>query len=344
MKKDWNILVVGAGGIGGCSAVLLAAAGYKVQVVCKHPDLAHKIEQKGLSLQGVKGEILLKMPAVATISELQEKVDLVLLATKATDMSEAAQELLPFLHDNSLVVSMQNGICEPALAEIVGAKRVVGCVVGWGATMLAPGELEMTSTGEFVIGALDPKVSPQLVAIQDILSEIVPVEISEDIIASLYSKLIINSCITSLGAICGLYLGEMLSRKYIRNVFIQIMEEAVIVADVLNLKLPPYANKIDYYKFLGKEGWWANFKRHLLIRIIGYKFRRLKSSSLQSLERGKPTEIDFLNGYIISEAERFEIQTPVNKKIVALIKAIEKGERPISEKNFEEILAVMPKK
>jgi 2-dehydropantoate 2-reductase len=335
MNKASNILVVGTGGIGGSTAVLLAKAGYNISVICKYPDLVSKIEQEGLFLKGVKGEMHAKMPAYAKIKELEEKQDLVLLATKATDMPEAARQLLPFLHENSLVVSLQNGICEPALAEIIGAERVVGCVVGWGATMLAPGELEITSTGEFVIGAIDASVKPKLPPIQKILSEVVPVEISDDIIASLYSKLIINSCITSLGAICGLYLGEMLSRKYIRNIFIQIMEEAVAVANAKGLKLPPYANKINYYKFLGSQSWWGNFKRHLLIRIIGYKYRRLKSSSLQSLERGKPTEIDFLNGYIVAEGEKFAVPTPVNKKIVQLIKEIEKGERSISEQNLK---------
>lgn len=336
MSNQWKILVIGAGSIGGTSAALLARAGYQVSIICKYPELVDKIEQEGLYLKGMKGEMFSKMPAFAKIPDLKEPQDLVLLATKATDMSAAAEQLLPFLHKNSLVVSLQNGICEPALAKIIGKNRTIGCVVGWGATMHASGELEMTSNGEFVIGAIDPKTKPQLAKIQKTLSEIVPVEISEDIIASLYSKLIINSCITSLGAICGLYLGEMLSKKYIRNIFIQIMEEALAVADAKGLKLPPYANKIDYYKFLGNKGWWGNFKRHLLIRIIGYKYRRLKSSSLQSLERGKPTEIDFLNGYIVSEGKKLGIKTPINQKIVELIKEIEAGDRKISEQNFQE--------
>jgi 2-dehydropantoate 2-reductase len=331
-----KILIIGTGAIGGVCAAILAKNNFDTTVVCKYPDLAVKIKEQGLKISGIKGAMQIKMPAVASINELTDKYDIVLHATKATDMLPAAKELLPFLHENSKVLSMQNGICEDALAEIVGRERTVGCVVGWGATMHAPAELEMTSGGEFVIGTLKGSSKEHLTEIQKMLSLIVPVEISEDIIASLYSKLIINSCITSLGAVCGLYLGEMLSRKKIRNLFIEIMREAMLIADAMKMKIPPYANKIDYYRFLKKPGFFGNFYRHLLIRIIGFKYRRLKSSMLQSLERGNKTEIDFLNGYIVQKGQELGVQTPVNSKIVAMIKEIERGKRKIGLDNFEE--------
>jgi len=146
--------------------------------------------------------------------------------------------------------------------------------------------------------------------------------------------LIINSCITSLGAVCGLYLGEMLSRKKIRNLFVEIMREAMSVADAMKMKVPSYANKIDYYSFLKKPGFFGNFYRHTLIRFIGFKYRKLKSSMLQSLERGNKTEIDFLNGFIVQKGLELGVSTPVNSKIVELIKEIESGKRKISVDNF----------
>ena len=329
-------LIIGTGAIGGVCAAILAKNNYDITVVCKYPELALKIKEQGLKVSGICGNINQKMNAVATIGALTNKYDLVLHATKATDMLPAAKELLPFLHENSKVLSLQNGICEAALAEIIGKDRIIGCVVGWGASMHAPGELEMTSGGEFVIGTLHGSTKEHLTEIQKMLSLIVPVEISEDIIASLYSKLIINSCITSLGAVCGLQLGQMLSQKKIRNLFIEIMREAMLVADAMNMKVPPYANKIDYYRFLKKPGLFGNFYRHLLIRIIGFKYRRLKSSMLQSLERGNKTEIDFLNGFIVEKALEYGITTPVNSKIVQIIKEIESGKRKIGLINFEE--------
>jgi 2-dehydropantoate 2-reductase len=328
-----KIGVIGAGAIGGVSAALLARAGYQVEIVCKYPELANKIRQTGLHLFGAKGEMTVPMPAVAHIAELSGPKDIVLHVTKATDMIQAARELLPFLHGHSVVISLQNGLCEEALAEVVGRSRTIGCVVGWGATMHAPGELEMTSGGEFIIGNIDQQPDERLPELQKILSAVVPVQISSNIIGHLYAKLIINSCITSLGAICGLYLGEMLARPAIRDLFLDIMREAMAVAAGMNITVEPM-NRLDYRRFLQGNSWFSHFRRHALIRLIGLKYRRLKSSSLQSLERGNPTEIDFFNGFIAASGQKHGVPTPVNDWVVQTIKAIEVGKLSISPNNF----------
>lgn len=329
-----KMVVIGAGAIGGITAACLKKAGRDVAVVCKYPELAEKIKTRGLHVTGVKGDFFAAMPAVAQTSDLDGKKDVVFLATKAAAIQEAAQQLLPFLHEDSAVVSLQNGICEPALAEIIGPNRVIGCVVGWGATMLAPGELEMTSQGEFVIGNLDGRRDDRLPQLQEIMNDVLPTFISENILGSLYSKLIVNACITSLGAVCGLYLGEMLAIRKVRNIFQEIMREAMAVAGAMNLKVEKYAGKLDYDKLTQSSGFISNLRMHLLIRMIGFKYRRLKSSSLQSLERGQKTEIDYLNGFICREGKRYHIPTPVNDRIVALIKEIEAGKRKITVDNF----------
>jgi 2-dehydropantoate 2-reductase len=95
----------------------------------------------------------------------------VLLATKATDCLEAAKDLLPVLSPNSIVVSLQNGIWEDALAGVVGHDRMVGCVVGWGATMHGPAQIEVTSPGEFVIGNIDHHPDQRLPLVQEMLMQ-----------------------------------------------------------------------------------------------------------------------------------------------------------------------------
>ena len=276
------------------------------------------------------------MPAVGTISEFSGQKDIVFLATKATDMLAAAKELLPFLSNESVVISMQNGICEDALAEIFSRERTIGCIVGWGATMHNAGEIEMTAKGNFIVGNIDNKPDPRLSLLQEILSIIAPVRISGNIMGDLYSKLIINSCITSLGAICGLYLGEMLSIGKLRNVAIEIISEDIAVADAMGIKVEVFANQLDYYKFLKGSSYFDNLRRHLLIRMIGLKYRRLKSSSLRSLERGRPTEIDYLNGYIAGNGKKHNIPTPINNEIIKIVKDIEAGKKRISINNFDD--------
>ena len=112
-------------------------------------------------------------------------------------MPQAAKQALPFVEEDGLFVSMQNGICTDAMAEVVGQERTVGSVIGFGASMLGPGELEMTSQGEFILGMPDGSVPEMLRELQKALDHVVPTQITEHLLSELYSKLIVNSCITS---------------------------------------------------------------------------------------------------------------------------------------------------
>jgi 2-dehydropantoate 2-reductase len=337
VDKNFSVAVVGAGAIGGVSAAVLTRAGYGVELVCKHSEIVERALSPGLHLVGAKGDMRVPVKAVKSITDLSGPKDIILLATKATEAVAAARELLSLLREDSVLVSMQNGICEEALADVVGRKRVIGCVVGWGATMHGPAELEMTSGGEFVIGNLDHVPDVRLPKIREMLEQIAPTRISDNIMGELYSKLIVNSCINSLGVLTGLYLGQMLSIKKVRQIFLAIMREAMAVADAMRIKVEPGGGgKLDYYKFLGQKGPMADVKRHIVIRIIGFKYRRLKSSSLQSLERGRQTEIDYLNGYICKQARNYGLSTPINDAVVAMIKEIEAGKRRMSPDNLYE--------
>jgi 2-dehydropantoate 2-reductase len=330
-----SYLVVGAGAVGGITAALLKRKGYNVEIVCKYDDYATLITEKGLSISGASGSFNIKMPAYSSVSQIKEKKDIILLATKATDMIEAARSILPVLKDDGKLVSLQNGLCENDLALVAGSDRVSGCVVGWGATMEGRGNLFMSSGGDFILGYTDRKPDAFLESLAEVMSAVVPARCTDNIMGHLYSKLMINSCITSLGVVCGLFLGKMLSRKKIRGIFIEILREALAVADAMKIKVEVFGGKLDYYKFLNGNGVAADFKRHLFIIIIGFKYRKLKSSGLQSLERGKPTEIDYMNGYIVKIGNAKGVPVPINASIVNIIHEIENGTRKITELNFE---------
>lgn len=335
-KDDLSILVIGAGAVGGITAALLCRSGYNVSIVAKYSDYARKINDEGILINGACGECMITMPAFTSVEEVSGTKDIILLATKAADMPEAAKNALSLLSPGGYMLSMQNGICEHELAEIAGAERTVGCVVGWGATMNGPGDLLMTSKGDFIIGYTDRQPDDDLHLIAEVLSSVVPVRVSGNITGHRYSKLIINSCITSPGAICGLYLGQMLSIPRMRHIFINIIREAVFVADAMGIKVETFGGKLDFYKFIRSDSLFARFKRNMMIRIIGFKYRKLKSSSLQSLERGKPTEIPWLNGFIVRNARKHNIHVPVNEKITELVQQIEQGKREIGIENFND--------
>ncbi|MEJ2099520.1 MAG: 2-dehydropantoate 2-reductase [Desulfobacterales bacterium] len=337
LTKDSKIAVVGAGAIGGVTAAFIHQLGWDIEIICKHQEIVDKIAAQGLSIRGIKGEQRVRLKAVKNISDLSEPKDLILLATKANDCISAARQLDAFLKPDSTVVSLQNGICEEALAGTLGRNRVVGCVVGWSATYLAPAELEVTSKGEFIIGNIDHQPDERLPAIQQLLNAVYPTRISNNIMGELFSKLIINSCINSLGVIAGVTLGELLANKKVRNIFLVLMREAMAVADAMKIKVEPAAGgKLDYYKYLSTSGAIADFKRHLVIRIIGFKYRRIKSSSLQSIERGRKTEINFLNGYICDRGKEYGVSTPINEAIRNMVLEIEDKKREMSLNNVKD--------
>ncbi len=335
MSKE-RIVVIGAGAIGGVTAALMAEAGLDVTLVCKHLEIASLAAGRGLHVTGFRGEHTTPVHSVADVAELSGLFDLCLIATKAYDMPDCARAMLPLLKPDSLVVSLQNGICTDALAAVVGPERTVGCVIGWGGTMHAPGELEMTSGGDFVIGMLSGHTSPRLAALKAALDAVVPCRVSEDIYAELYSKLIVNACITSLGAICGLHLGEMMKRKRARQIFLAVIGEAVDVARAMHLAVPPFGGKLDYFKLMAGTSPLDELHRHLMIRIVGMKYSKLKSSSLQSLERGRPTEIDYFNGYIAAKGKALNVPCPVNERLTAMVKEIERHARSINVTNLED--------
>jgi 2-dehydropantoate 2-reductase len=336
-KSDLKIVVVGAGAIGGVSAAFMKKGGWDPILVCKHLETLAQVEKNGIHITGIKGGHTVPMNAVQSIAELPEGIDICFLATKANDCVTAARALLPFLRPESVLVSLQNGICEEALAEVVGRQRVIGCVVGWGATHLGPGHLEVTSEGEFVIGPIDHRPDDRLSTVKAILEAVQPTRISANILGELYSKLIINSSINSLGVITGATLGKLLAVRKIRSIFIELMREAMAVADAMGIKVEATTGgRLDYCQFLAGSGPFQGFKRHLIIRVIGFKYRRIKSSSLQSLERGRLTEIDFLNGYICEKARQHEVPVPINEAVVTMVKEIEAGRRPRSMTNIED--------
>ncbi|MEN8157047.1 MAG: 2-dehydropantoate 2-reductase [Bacteroidota bacterium] len=335
MEQKLSILVIGAGGIGGITAARMINAGLNVEVVDNLPGLADKIEKEGIDLFGHTEPLKVKIPAYQSISEVPGKRDVILLATKATALCSVAKEIQPLLKEESAVVSLQNGICEEYLIEKVGKEHLIGCVVGWGATVHEPGKLEKTSAGNFTIGTIDGGAPKHFESVVKMLETTAPVVVSENILGCLYSKLIINSCITTLGAICGMTLGKMFAIKKIRRIFIGIIREAVAVGRAAEIKIEKYAGKLDFYNFADESGLWAGFMKHLKIRVIGMKYRRLKSSSLQSLETGRKTEIDFLNGYIAQKGRERHVKTPLNDLLVKLVKEIEDGKRAISYSNFE---------
>lgn len=334
-----RVVVVGAGSIGGAVAAVLRRNGVAVEIVTKRESLAGKIRDFGIEIRGRLGEFTVAVPAVASVAELSGRADMVLLAVKAQDMVKPAHQVLSLLDEQSVVVSLQNGITLDSLGEIVGRGRLVGCVVGWNAIMEGEGSVRVASKGSFVVGRPDGTSDPHLQRTQELLSHILPTRITANIYGALYSKLMINACTNSVGALTGLSMGPMLKQRGVPEIFRRILREASEVAQAAGIEIEPYSGQFNLFRILSAGGPLSSVLRgvlSLLASSLGYG--RVRMSTLQSLERGRPTEIDWLNGYIVDLGHRHGVETAVNRRVVEMVKEIEQGKREIGTENLAELL------
>ncbi|HWP35201.1 MAG TPA: ketopantoate reductase family protein, partial [Thermodesulfobacteriota bacterium] len=286
----------------------------------------------GLRLEGVRGRATVPVRAVARVDEVPGAPAVVLLAVKAGSTEAACRELLPRLAADSVVVSLQNGLCAERVAAIVGRVRTVGGVVGWGASFVEPGRVVQTSRGHFTLGEFDGRLTPRLAALARLLAAVEPVRLTTNITGALWTKLVINAATSTLGAVTGLTLGEMLARPRLRRLAQRLVAESLRVAEAAGIRLVPFGGWLDLRWIAWREGpslvaRLHNLRGDLLLRLAGRRYRRLRSVMLQDLERGRPTEVDEFNGVLVARGAAHGVPTPINAALVALVHAIERGER-----------------
>jgi 2-dehydropantoate 2-reductase len=332
-----KVLLVGAGAVGGTAAVLFKEGGFDLDILEINEERAKDIRDNGIFLTGAKGSHNAKFTAYSSPDSLTEKYDIIIIAVKSTALVPAANSVKNKLKDNGLAVAMENGLCAETLAEIFGSDRTVGVMIGFGATLLSPEHVEMTSKGEFYIGLINGSLPPKIYYLRDMYNAVLPTEITCDIKARLWSKLIINTCINSVAAITGETLGIILDSEKGRKLFLAIAKEGFATSKALGLKVPPYGKILDYRLLALDSNTVFDKIIQAVIKAFGKtSYAKVKPSTLQSLERGEKTEVDIFNGYIDKKGRESGIPTPVNGLMTKMIKEIEDGKRKISPSNIDE--------
>ena len=330
-----KILLVGAGSIGGTTAVMLKESGADIEIVEANVARAEKIREEGLTLTGALGNHTQKLTVYTSSSELTSVYDVCIIATKYFALQAVAKEYFQFVKADGMFVSMQNGICTNRLSEVVGVDKTVGCMIGFGATLQPDGNINVTSGGELKIGRLNGVIDDKIKELAKIYCALLPTVAVPNIEACLYSKLIVNSCINSIAALTGETVGVMFTSEKARYIFLEIAREATIAGKKGGIKIPPYAKVLNYNLLLLSEAAWFKKICAGVATIVGKRFGDVRPSTLQSLDRGEKTEIDIFNGYIIEQGKKVGVPTPVNQQIYDAIKAIENGEMKSSMDNLD---------
>jgi 2-dehydropantoate 2-reductase len=327
-----RVLVMGCGGIGGIVAASLSERGLAPAVVTHNPAIASAINDHGFVVQD--GGASRRVPGHATVVLPNDAgiFDVVLLATQPPQVRDAARAALPHLHPRGVMVCLQNGLCEAHVAEIAGEDRVVGAIVVWGASMTRPGVYERTSAGGFVVGRLDGSDDPRLATVSTLLAPIGDVELTTNLLGARWSKLAINCAISSLGAIGGERLGDLLRHRFVRRLGLEVMSEAVAVARRRGVRLEKVSGTLDLGWValtpadVASAGSPSLLAKHALLLAVGAKYRRLRSSMLLAIERGREPAVDFLNGEVVRAGAALQVPTPINRRVQEYIHAIARRE------------------
>ncbi|MEO7092455.1 MAG: ketopantoate reductase C-terminal domain-containing protein, partial [Polyangiales bacterium] len=269
------------------------------------------------------------------------RYDLAILATQPPNVEDAARTALPHLTDEAPVVVLQNGLCEERVGAIVGAGRVVGAIVAWGASMPEPGRYERTAAGGFQIGRLAGGIDPDLRRIAELLEAIGPVTLTQNLRGARWSKLALNCAVSALGTIAGERLGPLVRVRRYRRLALEIMTEAVLVAKAEGVALEKVAGTLDLeWTALSDSDRSSGLSvgltaKHALLLAVGLRYRRMRSSMLAAIERKRIPAIDFLNGEVVTRGARHGIATPFNARICETVWAIAKGETKSSRDTLD---------
>lgn len=318
------VVVVGPGAIGLAVAARLQAAGTEVILACRTKETAAALAKTGIVAIDHDGSRLAAKPrTVWRPQDVGSPARLLVVATKCAAAVEATRTWMPTLADEAPVVGVQNGVMGDDLAAVAG-DRLVECTVAFPATLEGPGVSRQTGPGHLTIGPW-PKAGPrddpaQFKAVARLLAETCPVQASANMLGTKWTKLFINSCMTTLGAVSGHDFGALLEHKSARTAFLAIVEEGYA------------AGRADGVRFESISGFRPGVfaapvpGRTLLLSVLARKYKRHRSSSLQSLRRGQRTEVDWLNGHIVHTAHRHGLEAPVNRALVAVLHRIEQGD------------------
>jgi len=314
-----RIAVIGAGAIGGSLGALLARSGQDIVLVGR-PENVAAIRSGGLHVDGFRGDFTAHVDAQET---LDRRPDLVLLAVKTQDVIPALRQNASVL-DGVPLVTLQNGLRSDELAaSVLTPAQLVSGVVVMSATYLTPGQVTLIDEGNLVIGRPFGPNDDALQRIADVLGKAVNTRISDNIRGAHWTKLMINLN-NALPAMTNLSVSEAIADDRLSRLAVALIREGLQVADRAGVRLETLPGiRVSSLRLLSKmpiglaAGRFAAANRRLWSGQVNL------GSTLQSIRRGRPTEIDYLNGEIVKQGADVGVPAPLNAKVAAMVHNVE---------------------
>ncbi len=326
--------IYGAGSLGTVLGAFITKNGGQVDLINRNKAHVDLLNEKGAKIIGT---VEMTVPVKAITPDMMEgKYDVIVLLTKQLFNKDVVTFLKDYLSDDGVIVTLQNGIPEPGIAEIIGADHTMGCAVEWGAALIEPGVCELTSDKDslsFHMGKMDGITDAQFKMVKDLLELMCPVHEEENLMGARWSKLLINATFSGLGTVVGGVFGDVSEDKAGQKVAIRCMKECIDVGHASGVEFAPVQGKnivgLFYYKNAIKRAFGC-----LLLPIAMKKHRDIEPSMLQDIKKGKPCEVDAINGVVCDFGKKYGVATPINDRIVEIIKKIQAGELKADKSNF----------
>lgn len=318
-----KIVVIGAGAIGNLVAGYLKLKDEDVSLVGR-PDAVKAIKKNGLKISGTKGDFHIR---IGISDSLLVKPDLLILACKTQDIDAALKDNAALLQEAS-VLTIQNGIqADNLVAKYVPKKNIISGIVMFGATYLEPGKVVHNFEGSWIIGKIfNGNPDQKLISVSLILDKIFPTIISEDIRGMKYLKIFVNAN-NCLAAILGESMQEAFADLDISRISIAIWKEGFEVISKLGIDLVsipgfPVENLTKLTSLPPYEA--AKIFSGIMTRLSK---EPLYGSILQSIKRGRASEIDYINGEFVRLAKENKLKAPLNERLVEMVHIVEEKKK-----------------
>jgi len=303
MSKE-RILIMGAGGVGGYFGALLTRSGYHVVFIARGEHLA-KMRKQGLLVKTPQEEIRLPKIIATDNPADSPSPDLILFTVKSYDTEKSAGQIMPVMRDNTIVLTIQNGISNyKLLCNLFGESRVVQGFTKISSLIESPGVIKCCSSGVIYLGEPDGKFSERIEKIKSIFDNAMIVNVvSKDIKRDMWKKFIWNCTFNIITTITRSKIDRLFTTPESYSLVRAVIQELVTVAEAEDVQL----GESDVHEILN----------------LGEKSRHTITSTLYDLQHGKRLEVDTFTGEVIRIAERHNIPVPINQTLYGLMKTIE---------------------
>jgi 2-dehydropantoate 2-reductase len=307
-KDNWpQVAVVGAGAVGCYFGGLLARSGVGVKLVGRAPHV-EAITRDGLLLDGLRIHERIPIAATTSLADGARAAAVVLFCVKTVSTESTARELRPFLAPNATILCLQNGVDNADRIHSAIGAYAIPTVVYVAAEMTAPGHVTHTGRGDLIIGHRAGWPAPPILEPLAAMFEQagIPCRISDEIAVELWTKMVVNCAYNALSALTRAQYGRLVRSEPVRDFAMRTIAETIAVARA--------------------EG--VSLSEQVVVEAasqLAEKMTRATSSMAQDIARGRPTEIDSLNGYVVRRASALGIAAPVSEILAAMVKMLEES-------------------